>query len=511
MNELDKIFRSKLENHTEEYSSQAWNNIQSRLIQQKTNPKKFPWLWMSLVPLIIGGIVFLLVSSSNSDLQTIPTNDTTIAIQQDSDQTGDRQNPGLIASVIDKKTSFDKVADAELETVDTYASNEIDEVAKDNSIEKEDSNNQTHATNWIANTDESATLENQLKEKGNRLSNDALENSIESNVLNVEEKESIDVELSKISDFNTSIGVSNSTVDINLSDVRDLEDSDLLIDIRPLRTIGVSSFTKLFSVEDQEDIELSKSLMDDFRQDCPSFVTDRTGVYLDFYVSHELPFSSLTAKDAQSEPYQALRAETEGPSYSFSAGARLTLMLPNGLGLKTGINYSQVNEKFSYVDPESVMNKQVITITNVDGMEIRDTNYIEIPGTREIVSTNKYRSFDLPLLLSYEWDVRERTYMTVNGGVYLNLLFKETGKILDSGGEVIDIGGDSGDGLAIFKNNIGLSLFGSVGLHYRWNSSIDFILEPNARLLVKSATVEGHPISHKWITGGLITGMRYNF
>ena len=98
-----------------------------------------------------------------------------------------------------------------------------------------------------------------------------------------------------------------------------------------------------------------------------------------------------------------------------------------------------MNEKFSYIDPETDQVKEVITITTVDGMEVRDTNTIVIPGTRDVVSTNKYRSFDIPLLLSYEWDVRERTYMTVNGGIYLNLLFKESGKVLNSAGEVIDL------------------------------------------------------------------------
>lgn len=509
MNELDKIFRSKLENHTEEYSSQAWDNIQNRLMKQKTKPKKFPWVWMSLVPLIIGGLAFLLVSYSDSSSQTSSLSDATISKSQGLDQKQDEQSAKILASETTKETTKALNENSISDIENTYDKNQSDQLIKNTNIEKNDSD-VAIATDSKGSTIESSTFENQLKNNSISQSIEVLEQSTEEIVQHTDQNE---FESSEISNKNTStidaVAVMNNGLDITNKSSE--ENLDRLIDIRPLRTIGVSSFTKLFSVKEQEDIELTKSLMDDFRQDCPSFVTDRTGVYLDFYLSHELPFSSLTAKDAQSEPYQTLRAETEGPSYSISAGARLTLMLPNGLGLKTGINYSQVNEKFSYIDPESVMNKQVITITTVDGMEIRDTNYIEIPGTREIVSTNKYRSFDLPLLLSYEWDVRERTYMTVNGGVYLNLLFKESGKILDSGGEVIELGDGTGDGLAIFKNNIGLSLFGSVGLHYRWNSSIDFILEPNVRVLVKSATVEGQPISHKWFTGGLITGMRYNF
>lgn len=498
MNELDKIFRSKLENHTEEYSSQSWDKIQSRLMQQKTKPKKFPWLWMSLVSLVVVGALYLFVTTSSDDINTQAISQSESSSIAESKSLSDL--PVTLADDSSEKKS----------TEQDQQSNALDRIITN---EKENLENAT--SNSIASSATSREIENQKNNNNKALPLSLKEHSRDNNELvknefGIDKSNILDSQESKTNTSNTSeiVNINSGVQSIN-SSIKAAEDKKL--DIRPLRTIGVSSYSKLYSIDESKDIELSQSMMDDFRQDCPSFVTDRTGVYLDFYVSHEMPFSSLSAKNEQFEPYKGLRAETEGPSYSFSAGARLTLMLPNGLGLKTGLNYSQVNEKFSYVDPESVMTKAVITITNVGGSEMRDTNYIEIPGTREIVSTNKYRSFDIPLLLSYEWDVRERTYMTVNGGVYLNLLFKETGKILDPSGEVIDITGNGADQLAIMKNNVGLSLFGSVGLHYRWNSAFDFILEPNVRVLVKSATVEGYSLDHKWITGGLITGVRYNF
>lgn len=494
MNELDKIFRSKLENRTEEFSSQSWDKIQSRLIQQKTKPKQFPWLWMSLFSMVLIGGVYLFVSSPD-DNRLAQSQSATENISKN-----DKQAPALIeessltAAPVTEDTSNEVI-------VDKFAAPSVTSTL-------EAGNTSKVKTTELEERTQSITKENQQRIN-------ATQNSSELNteIFAVREIEG-DQQLIEVNN-GSSTSKANTSTEVTKEDI-ELEKNNTIsesriFDIRPLRTIGVSTFSKLQSIEKQDHVELSPAMLEEFRQDCPSFVTDRTGVYLDFYLSHELPFSSLNAKDETLNSYRVLRAETEGPSYSFSAGARLTLMLPNGLGLKTGFNYSQVNEKFSYIDPESIMRKQVITITTVDGMEVRDTNFIEIPGTREIVSTNKYRSFDIPLLLSYEWDVRERTYMTVNGGIYLNLLFKESGKILDSSGEVIDIAGNGGDQLAIFKNNIGLSLFGSVGLHYRWNSSIDFILEPNARLLVKSATVDGYPLEHKWITAGLITGLRYNF
>ena len=59
MNELDKIFRSKLENQTAEYSDQSWDKIQSRLMKQKSKLRKFPWLWTSLIAVIVVGAIYL--------------------------------------------------------------------------------------------------------------------------------------------------------------------------------------------------------------------------------------------------------------------------------------------------------------------------------------------------------------------------------------------------------------------------------------------------------------------
>ena len=59
MNELDKIFRSKFENQTAEYSEQSWDKIQSRLMKQKSKPRNFLWLWTSLVAVIVVGAIYL--------------------------------------------------------------------------------------------------------------------------------------------------------------------------------------------------------------------------------------------------------------------------------------------------------------------------------------------------------------------------------------------------------------------------------------------------------------------
>lgn len=521
MNELDKIFRSKLENHTAEYSPQSWDKIQARLNNSKTNPRKLPWLWMSLIAgaLIIGALYYLL-STDSSEKGKATKVDTTADSRSsyDAGKSDAIADMGTTSGYRDgyEGDSSERNIPAQEDTSMPFQNNgdhtnDIDAI--DNNSEE---NIVSNASDVVAHSGivKSTNSKKQSLERNTTPENRVLSKDENSRIHSKNTIDNKNTHLNATTDHETAVSL--TTLDINAQNSNINNPAAMLnvsksIDIRPIRTIGVSTFTKLKSENKDEYLALSKAMMDEYRQDCPSFVTDRTGVYLDFYISHEMPFSSLSAMTPEQTAYQALREETEGPTYSFSAGARLTLMLPNGLGLKTGLNYSQMQEKFSYVDPESVQTKEVITKTTIGGVETIDTSFIIIPGTRDVVSTNKYRSLDIPLLLSYEWDVRERTYMTVNGGVYLNLLFKESGKILDEGSEVRDLQDTSGDKLAIFKNNLGLSLFGSVGLHYRWNSNIDFILEPNIRLLVKSATVDDYSLEHKWFTAGLITGVRYNF
>ena len=505
MNELDKIFQSKLENHTAEYSEQSWDKIQSRLKNQKSKPKALPWLWMSLFAVVAVGALYFWINTNDTASNSIDGVTNPIAIDKDS-----RNQTKVIDFAQGNATSEAQLSETDAINSTTVTGKTSARLTNDTATNSQLSKTSDNPSR-IINADNSVSKESGIFQGNNdiEISNKILTKTNRTQALATG---NVRIDANVVSNHQTTFlsdNIQESNIEVSSGILK--SGANRVTDIRPIRTIGVSAYTTLHSEQDISEISLSKSMMDDFRQDCPSFVTDRTGVYLDLYLSHELPFRSLKAKAQALEPYAALRSNSEGPTYSFSAGARLTLMLPNGLGLKTGLNFSQVNEKFTHVDTESDIVKEVVTTTIIDGVTQIDTNTIIIPGTRDIVSTNKYRSFDIPLLLSYEWDVMERTYVTVNGGAYLNLLFKESGKILSPSGEVIDLADSSSDKLAIFKNNIGISLFGSVGLHYRMNSSIDLILEPNIRMVVKSATVDAYSLEHSWMTVGLITGMRYNF
>jgi len=349
MNELDKIFQSKLKNHTTEYSPQSWDKIQSRLAKQKNKPRPLTWLWMSLASIIFAIAAFLFWPSDSNTNTTLNVDMTNSKIVSHNTQTNHTEEKSSSITTINASTTYG--------VDNTVQSDRITDKAMNGNAD----NTKTTIVD-IALSEEKQSIKSEItKQKLATIENENLD-------ILLEDKANNRTPITKVTESERS-----ETYLANKS----------ITKVRSLRTIGVSSYNKLHSLNEKEGhIALSKSMMDDFRQDCPSFVTDRTGVYLDFYVSHELPISSLSAKSQDLDPYQALRSGTEDPAYSFSAGARLTLMLPNGLGLKTGINYSQVQEKFNYIDPESTEVKEVITITTVDGVEDRDTSTILVHTDR---------------------------------------------------------------------------------------------------------------------------------
>lgn len=491
MNELDKIIQSKLSNHEAEYSSDLWSKIDAQLSNVAVEKPKRLWWWMSAISgiVLVLGALSLMLWTAQESIPVTSTNDKA-----------------------ENTTSIEKPHGSSGQEVDSEASN----MAFGSTSPQSD-----EWTLLQGNTDDNASVQYSPEVKQSSKPPSPAHMTLSASTV---ESRSGQQEIVDVNDMSVSQSLAESSYTVGagyrLDEQKDMERTlteskreayRKTLSIKPLRTIGVSQYnTKLHSASNTAELELSDRLSA-FRQDCPSFVTDRTGIYFDLYWSHEYGVSNFTAANQELEAYQILRESTESSTYSYSVGGRMTMMLPNGLGLKTGLNFSQYNERFNYLDPKSNDIQTVIIIDTIDGMVVRDTNRIVIPGSREISITNRYTSLDIPLLLSYEWDVRERMYMTVNGGIYLNLLFRESGKVITPGGEVIDLSASGGDNKSFYKDNVGLSLFGSVGLHYRWIKNIDLILEPNFRLLLKSATTTEYPLKHKWFTGGLITGVRYNF
>lgn len=250
---------------------------------------------------------------------------------------------------------------------------------------------------------------------------------------------------------------------------------------------------------------------------CPTMEIQKKKLSLELFVSHDYAPKILKPLSEDMLPYAAIRMETEKASYSFSAGLRFNYQLSDKWSVLSGLNYSQINERFNYIDPESNQTRE-ITIKDyiyqngkiVDSIINKQT--VIIPGETKLSVKNKYSSVDIPVLGRFR--VIDNSHINISGiaGIYLNVSSVTKGMAFDSDNiSILDISNNSGIGKEIFKNYLGISPYIGLNVSYHINPSVDFFAEPHARFQTSSITKADYPLTQRYNTYGLTTGVKYNF
>lgn len=234
---------------------------------------------------------------------------------------------------------------------------------------------------------------------------------------------------------------------------------------------------------------------------CPSAEKDAAGnkSYFEVYAGPDYIFSSFS--DPANAAYMRERKATVSAGFSYSAGVRYTKVFKNGVSIRTGVNYSEANERFKYVKGNVTHN---IYITNTAG----DTTgtYIE-RGTQYQQSTNTYRSVDIPLVAGYELG-NGRIHANVNAGVMINILSRQKGYVLDPSGTPVDISSGKSNSAYSYKTNAGVSFLGSVSAYYKLNDRFHLLAEPYLKYGLSSVTKTDISLKQKNHTAGLRVGLR---
>ncbi|MCY7291178.1 MAG: hypothetical protein LH615_03250, partial [Ferruginibacter sp.] len=136
--------------------------------------------------------------------------------------------------------------------------------------------------------------------------------------------------------------------------------------------------------------------------------------------------------------------------FAFSAGVRYTKVFGSGMSVRTGINYSQINEQFK---SEKGRITQNVYIINNNG----DTtgSYVQ-SGTQYKTSTNKYRSIDIPVSVGYEMG-NGRLHTNINAGAMINISSSQKGFMLDYNGNTVDISSGKSSSVYQYKTKAGVS------------------------------------------------------
>ncbi|CAN5642501.1 hypothetical protein BH10BAC2_BH10BAC2_29660 [soil metagenome] len=196
---------------------------------------------------------------------------------------------------------------------------------------------------------------------------------------------------------------------------------------------------------------------------------------IEVYASPNLPLNHISADNSIYE--QALKAAGK-MQFSYTFGARLGVKINKNLSGKIGVQYAQINEKMNFTD-------SILSGGNVS-------------------YNNRYKSIDIPLLISYKrkWTGDESTSFST--GILLNITSKYKGAIPDAFGDAININSKN-----VYKKNTGVSLYAAIGFSKEINKKMELFAEPYFRYPIKSMSNNIQPFTQKINTAGISLGVRY--
>lgn len=491
---MDKHIREKLEHYAPETPMHLWDKIDEKrsarkLVVARANRWKM-YTAIAILLLIHLGLGIWVVDQD----QSIATDITDTAIQSDINKENQADVMGI--STPSSTTHSNK---EEQTALNQTASTNFQEASVNKSIETLASKNIVSTTN--SNSKKSTTSQTVIRTTSivNKSDLNTITTTRNVVVSKNEEKYSQPIltpitEQSVINNTTNDIATRRSILDEDLSKLSNTKTK--LLD-RPLLAI------------DQElDLPDVK---------CAAFQKRRNGMIyaVDVFFSPERAYKTLEAKDEEYEEYIQKRNETESSYYSFSTGVRFSVMAPNGFVTRAGIVYSQINEIFDYVDPDATQTTTTTTTTTTIGPDgtvttVQSTETEELSGTRFKTTINRYRMIDIPVTLGYQVEL-SKFVLNINAGASFNVLFHKKGDILGLDMEPVSFSSNNANAFPAFKDKLGASLFGSIGVSYKINNRVLLIFEPNFKYQLRSITQDNYLVNQKYFTTGLITGLRYRF
>ena len=233
------------------------------------------------------------------------------------------------------------------------------------------------------------------------------------------------------------------------------------------------------------------------REDCPG--TTGNNYYVEAYISPDYVIKKYS--DTANSSLVAKRKESLSIQSSYSAGVRYTRVFANGMSVRAGLNFSQVNEKFSYSQGNVV---QIVYVINNQG-DTTDSYYVR--GTRYKNSSNRYRTIDVPVVVGYEMG-NGNFHANINAGVILNLYSWQNGETIDNNGAPVSITTGKDDNPYQYKTNIGVGFTSAISLYYKIGEKFHALAEPYLRYNLSPMNKDALSLQERFTTIGLRLGIR---
>lgn len=203
-----------------------------------------------------------------------------------------------------------------------------------------------------------------------------------------------------------------------------------------------------------------------------------------------------------------LRETSEKTLETIQMGLRLNLHLKSGLEFGSGINLTQINERFDY-------RHSFTTVDSIWGIEAYQITlegdtvpiYGNIPHIRDTIIRkkyfNKYRMIEIPVMVGFRFKA-QRTIFGVQAGTFVNLSMTPEGRILTSESQEIDINKEQ-----VFKTNIGLSYYFGVSIEHPFNDNFSAYVSPFMRYFPENFAKSSYGLKQQYALYGIDVGVRY--
>ena len=477
--ETDKVIKDKLEMHASPLPAHLWEGIDAMLDEDKGKKRGFIWWWTGAAALLLLLGATWYFTTSNPDNVNQQTHSEALATQEkriDLSSKTELQKTNLIQADADLAMAKESTAlnQEESEKISSLKQTiEAKKIAKKQDVQT-----------TIAEQSAPIVVDNRSEIKASR--------AIAST--SADERKRIEAPIVAA----TSDLPENANAFVGLQ----LAPKSLLLD---QSNLDLSKFIN----EDPECTCLSAKAVGKKDPKCARFGKWlKLYFYADAYISPDIAFRTLSPKDAASYDYSQTRDATESSGISYSAGARFSVVSNFGWAARTGIVYSQINEKLDYQSE----NETRITITEIKDIngDVIDHDTLTEYGARYTTTYNHYRMIDIPVIIGYEMNVKKMV-LTLNSGVYFNLMSRQKGKFLSPDNNLVSISSEDPNSYPAFKNHLNLSIYGSVGALYNLNEHWQIMLEPHVRYYVDPLTKTDYMVEQKYFSTGLITGLRYKF
>ncbi len=244
---------------------------------------------------------------------------------------------------------------------------------------------------------------------------------------------------------------------------------------------------------------------------CPSDRKSRnTDWDLEIYMGPDYAAKSVISNNATPQ-FLSRKDSSETAGISYSAGFRIVKPINDHFSIKTGLNFTQINEKFSYrseneIKTTTIVTQRIIIRAPGDTITISDTSTLQQIGFKNNNVKNRYRSIDIPILFGYQFG-DDNLRIGINAGVMVNLTSWYQGMIFDSSFTPQTVNKSSD---MVYKKNIGLGLYAGLSFMKRLNYNTHIFAEPYFRYNLSDMNMPGSAYKQRFSIGGLSLGLRFN-